>query len=251
MVLLAGAGLLAVPLTVSWVEGKVERQSGASWIGLELDDRVDSAETVRVSGGALLELAAPNSRIVISSPGSYLPDALLKAAAAASARRGDLLSRVAKSVAPTKAEASGASGGIRAAEAEGADALWSSEADDARGLLEEAKLAVIEGEYAEGARDFLEAAGSLDGEERDAALFSAAFCLAAEGRVVQAIKLLRENPLKGYWSGKRALLLARLDLDSGATEEAMVLLEGALRGSSLTAEEIEAARGMLAEAKQR
>jgi hypothetical protein len=251
MALLAVTDLIAVPLTVSWVEGRVERQGGTSWVRLEIDDRVESTEAVRLEGGAFLELATGNSRIMISSPGTYLPDSLLKAAAAAPARRGDLIARLARSMAPRKAEASGASGGIRAAEAAGTEELWYSEADDARDLLEEAKRAVAEGGYAEGARDFLEAADSLDGEERDSALFGYAFCLAAEGRLVQAIKLLREHPFAGYWSVKRALLLARLDLDSGAFEEARALLESVLREASISPEELDAVKAMLAESKGR
>jgi len=56
-------------------------------------------------------------------------------------------------------------------------------------------------------------------------------------------------PAIGVWAGPRALLLARLDLESGAKAEAKSVLEAAIAAGFLAGEELQLAKGMLEEAK--
>ena len=61
------------------------------------------------------------------------------------------------------------------------------------------------------------------------------------------MKILRGMSSSGVWAGPRALLLARLDIDSGAPAEARSLLQSALDGEALAGDDIQLAKGMIAE----
>lgn len=250
MILIAGFSfsLSALPLSVSWTEGPVERQVGAAWKALEPGDTIDSAETIRLGKGAFVELKAANRKLVYSAPGSYVPDSLLKAGGDGVAKRNAVLDKLGKAVAPAKAEASAAVGGVRAAEAPTATVEWADESEDARALVKEAQADVAVGKYAEAIAKYAEAAEALDGGEKAGALYGKAFCLAVIGDTIPAIKELRALPETGDWGGPRALLLARLDLDTGAAAEARAVLERAIAAKAFSGEDLESAKAMLAEA---
>jgi hypothetical protein len=240
--------LAAIPLEVSWTEGPVDRKVGTAWKALQPGDALDSAESIRLGSNAYIELKAGQRKLVISAAGLYVPDSLLKAGADGSTKKNAVLDKLSKAVAPQKAEASAAVGGVRAAEAPSTTVEWADESEDARALVTEAQGDVAEGRYEEAAGKFSEAAEALDGGERAGALYGKAFCLAVVGETIPAIKELRSLPSSGDWAGPRALLLARLDLDTGAAAEARSVLEAAISGKLFTGEDLEAAKARLAEA---
>lgn len=66
-----GACAAAQDLTVSYVEGSVEVQSGSSWQPLAIGDSLSPSSTVRLADGSYLEISGGASAISLSQGGTY------------------------------------------------------------------------------------------------------------------------------------------------------------------------------------
>jgi hypothetical protein len=84
---------------------------------------------------------------------------------------------------------------------------------------------------------------------RSEARYARAYALAAAGSMPQAIKALRAMSGSEAFAGPRAILLARLDLGSGAHDEAICVLQDALDSSVLRPEDEALVRSLLQEAE--
>jgi len=240
----------AVPLTASWVEGKVECGSGSSWKLVNLGDKVDSALSVRLAAGAMAEFSEGNRRISLSSPGTYSLDSLVKAGAAQTKNRTSAMGKLGKLVDPKAAESATAIAGVRGAAQGETETMWMTEAEGGAALAEEAKSFAREGRFADAASLFGQAAEASEGEEKESYLYSKAWSLAAGGATIEAIKSLRAfSPTAVSWQAQRGLLLARLDIDSGSAAEAKSILEQLLGSNTLAGEDLDMAKAMLDEAK--
>lgn len=244
------AAVSALPLSVTWTEGKVEKMKGSAWVAIGAGDSIDSSETVRLGPDSYAEFADGRRKIVLSAPGTFSLDALVKAGADQTKKRSGTVDKLSKLVDPKAQSGQTAVGGVRGAEA-GADTMtWVSEDDEETvSALDAARALAREGRYGEAANRFAEAVSFSEGESKDAALYGQAWALAADGSTLKALKLLRSMPAIGVWAGPRALLLARLDLESGAKAEAKSVLEAAIAAGFLAGEELQLAKGMLEEAK--
>jgi len=245
------AAVFAVPLTASWIEGKVERGSGSAWKPVLIGDTVDSSQSVRLSAGALAEFTLGSRRIALSAPGVYSLDTLMKAGGEQAQKRSATMGKLGKLVDPKAAETATAVAGVRGA-AQGQDeTMWMTESEGPGALAEEARAFARESRFADAAALFGQAAGLASGEEKAGYAYARAWSLAAGGANIEAIKALRAlSPADaGSWAGQRALLLGRLDIDSGAFAEAREVLQAAIGSGKLAGEDLELAKGMLAEAK--
>jgi hypothetical protein len=250
MLLLAFA-VFAVPLTASWIEGKVERGSGSAWKIVSIGDTVDSSMSVRLAAGALAEFTLGSRRIALSAPGVYSLDALVKAGSEQTKKRSATMGKLGKLVDPKAAETATAVAGVRGA-AQGEDeTMWMTEAEGPEALAEEARSFARESRFADAAALFGQAAGLSSGEEKAGYAYARAWSLAAGGSNIEAIKALRAiaPATAGAWAGQRALLLARLDIDSGAFAEARDILTSTIAAGKLKGEDLELANGMLEETK--
>lgn len=249
LVLVATAAFSA-PLTASWVEGKVEYGSGSAWKPVNIGDKIDSSQSVRLAAGAMAEFAEGNRRISLSAPGTYSLDALVKAGAQQSANRSSALGKLGKLVDPKAADAATAIAGVRGAAQGEAETMWMTESEGGAALAEEAKSFAREGRFSDAASLFGQAAEASTGDERDGYVFSKAWSLAAGGATIEAIKTLRAfAPAGADWAAQRGLLLARLDIDSGAGAEARTILEQLLASGKLSGDDLELAKAMQVEAK--
>lgn len=104
------------------------------------------------------------------------------------------------------------------------------------------------GDYATAALRFNEAAGIAEGADKDEALYSQAWALAADDSQARALSVLRAMPSSGNWAGPRALLLARLDIDTGAKAEAKSAIETGLSSKLFVGDELDFAKSLLSEA---
>lgn len=77
MVVLAASIVSAQDLTVSYVEGKAELQSGSVWQELNIGDPVPAGATVRLSDASYLVIAGGPARLALSQGGTYSLDRLL------------------------------------------------------------------------------------------------------------------------------------------------------------------------------
>ncbi|HTX71258.1 MAG TPA: hypothetical protein VMC79_00395, partial [Rectinemataceae bacterium] len=244
--------LSASPLTVSWLDGKVEQLSGSSWIPLNLGDKIDSASKVRLAAGASAEFTGGGRKISLTAPGVFVLDTLLKRGLASAKATSGALDMLGKLVDPKAQTTDVTAAGVRGAAIgdQSADSMtWESDTVDTDALMASARQLVRDGHFVEAADKFGQAAAAADGDRKDDALYGQAWALAAGGRTIESVKILRMMRPAGVWAGPRALLLGRLDIDSGAKDEAISVLQAALNGGTLAGNDIQMAKDMLGEAQ--
>jgi len=248
---MAGFGVWAFPLTATWVEGKVEKQKGSAWVAISVGDTVDSASVVRLGKSSMAEFSDKSRKIVISTAGVFSLDALTKANADSNKKRSGTLEKLAQVVDPKAASGQAVVGGVRGdLIGSGTDQMsWAGEDDDASGLIAQAQSFAHDEKYGEAAVAFTKAAEAAQGDQREQALYGQAWSFAQSGSTLKAIKTLRSMSAQGSWSIPRALLLARLDLESGAPDEAESLLNAAIATGTLAGGDLDMANSMLEEAK--
>lgn len=248
-----GISAWAIPLTVTWVDGKVELQKGSAWVALREGDVVDSASTLRlVNKSSILELANGKQKIVLSSAGTYILDSVIKASAAQGQKSTATVDKLAKLVGPAQAGQT-ATGGVRGDLI--GDAVLRIDYDDGlndtRLELQKAVDLNTQQKYKE-AIDLFEKVkkdASTDSLILTAAMYGQACSYVALGSNARAIKLLREVKFTmATLPSTESLLLARLDLDSGAKSEGVAIIQAALAAGGLDQETVDIANGMLKEA---
>jgi len=249
-VFVAVLSLSAVPLSVSWADGKVDVQKGSSWVAVNLGDKLDSSATLRLSQGATVELTDGKRKVSLTAAGTYLLDTLLKQGAVASKNKASALDKLGKLVDPKASTGSSAVAAVRGAAVEPAKdtVTWMSDSVDVAAVMEEGRKLVRDGDFTAAAAKFDEAVLAGEGEEKDAATYAEAWSLAADESNAKAVKLLRSMPSTGTWAGPRALLLARLDIDSGAKDEAKAILTAAADAKLFAGDDVALANSLLAEA---
>jgi len=249
--LLIGVSLAAVPLSVSWTEGRVDLQKGSSWALVGIGDRLDSSSTLRLGAGSSVELSDGTRKVSLTAAGVYVIDSLLKLGADSAKRKTAALAKFGKLVNPKTSTEGSSVAAVRGAAVEPtADSVnWMSDTVDVMAVMDEGRKFARDGEFAAAAAKFDEAVLAAEGDEKETASFAEAWALAADDSFARAVKILRGMAASGTWAGPRALLLARLDIDSGAKAEAKALLEAAAAAKLFVGDDVDLARSLLAEAK--
>lgn len=233
LTLFAAATAAAVPVSVSYVEGSVQLQSGGTWRNLDFGDSFDSAQTVRLGAKAILELSVRGgATVVISGSGNYLVDTLLKPRQepSALANVAGKLERLAQS--GSKQESAVA--GVRGSSADSGSLMWAGAGVEAEAAFEAARTAAQEGRLAEAwtgymeARELYDDAADAAGAARSAWHASlAALAQNSGGKALAALRSARPDDA-GALRGQYVLALATLNARFGAPAEAKELLEAAL-----------------------
>jgi hypothetical protein len=249
MVLIAVLAASAVPLTVSWADGKVELQKGSAWAVVNIGDKVDSASSLRLASGASIELTDGKRKVALTAAGTYVLDALLKKGGDM-AKKNVALDKLGKLVDPNATTGAATVAAVRGAAVEPAKetVTWMSDSVDVAAVMDEGRKLVRDGDFAAAALKFDEAVYAAEGDEKVSASYAEAWALAAADSSARAVKILRGMPSSGTWAGPRALLLARLDIDSGAKAEAKSVLEAASAAKLFVGDDVELAKALLAEA---
>ena len=251
-ILCAGAavGLYAVPMTVTWADGEVDNKDGAAWSHVAVGDVVDSASTIRIGAGGIIELSDGRRKVAIAAEGDYVPDALLRKGAAETREGRPAADKLGRLLDPRSSVRSSAVAAVRgeAVEPAVAGVDWLSEGDSPSGLMEEGSRLARDGDFVAAAAKFEAAAGVALGDDKDGALYSEAWSLAACENLAHAVAVLRSMPPDGSWAGPRALLLARLDIDCGAKAEALETLQSGTEAGLFVGDEVELARSLMDEA---
>ena len=242
--------LSAVPLTVSWADGKVDLQKGSAWAGVKIGDKLDSGATLRLAAGASVELSDGKRKVALTAAGTYVLDSLLKQGAASAKNKTGVLDKLGKLVDPKASTGSATVAAVRGAAVEPAkdSVSWMSDAVDIGAVMDEGRKLVRDGDFAAAAVKFDEAVNAAEGDEKESASYAQAWALAADDSSARAVKLLRGMSASGIWAGPRALLLARLDIDSGAKAEAKAVLDAASAAKLFVGDDVDLAKSMLAEA---
>jgi hypothetical protein len=161
--LLVAVSAFAVPLTASWIEGKVEHGSGSAWKVVNIGDKIDSAESVRLAKGAMAEFTEGSRHISLSAPGTYALADLVKAGADQAKNRSAALGKLGKLVDPKAAESATAIAGVRGAAQGESETMWATEGEGPESLAEEAKSFARESRFADAAQLFGQAADASEG----------------------------------------------------------------------------------------
>jgi hypothetical protein len=247
-VCLAVVSLSAGPVTVSWSDGKVDMKQGSAWVAVNIGDQIDSSATLRLGKGASVELSAGKHKVSLTAAGSYSIDSLLSKGAATQ-NRVSALDKLGKLVDPQATTGSTTVAAVRGAAIEPTKETtsWDSGSVDIPAILDQGRKLVRDGDFAGAAAKFDEAVQASDGDDKDAATYSEAWALAAGDSNAKAVKLLRSMPVSGTWAGPRDLLLARLDIDSSALDEAKAVLTAGLSAKLFVGDDVGLAKSLLAE----
>jgi len=275
LVFMAATAAFASNLTATWIEGTVEKKQGSSWAAIKLGDIVKSSDVVRLQESSTAEFSDGRQKVTLTAAGTFSLSAMLRAGASQDKRKASLLDRLASILSPDRKPSQGAVGGVRGtAQAETgatpwdngegeADAVSAATGDSGEdpaaeaaalatknaGIISAAWELVKAKDYRRAADEFGSAVATAQGDMKGEALYGQAWALEASGSTIPAIKILRSMASEGVWAGPRALLLARLDLGTGAYAEARTLLEAAIGAGLFTGEDLELAKAMLKEAK--
>ncbi len=246
----AALALSAVPVTLSWSDGKVDMQKGSSWVAVAMGDKVDSSATLRLAKGASVEITDGKRKVSLTAAGTYVLDTIFKQGALASKNSAAALDKLGKLVDPKASTGSTTVAAVRGAAVEPAkdSVTWQSDTVDVAAVMDEGRQLVRDGDFANAALKFNEAAEAADGNEKDSAQYAEAWALAADGSSARAVKVLRAMPSSGSWAAPRALLLARLDIDSGAKDEAASVINAALAAKLFSGDDADLAKSLLGEA---
>ncbi|GAB1483154.1 hypothetical protein MASR2M78_19700 [Treponema sp.] len=249
LIIVGFSGLFAVPLTASWVEGDVSVKSGTKWQELFLGDSLDSSALVRLGPGSLAEFTSGSRKIALSSEGSFNLDSLLQSSGAQVQKRSAVISKLGRMV-DNQTPRSSVVAGVRG-EFEGTTEKteWAVD-DDPEVLAADARRYLEQNNFVEAAKLFGEASMEAYGEQKDEYTYSQAWCLAASENVLGAIKILRPMQPIGLYSTPRAILLARLSLDTGAYKEAVAILSDAKKNPNLSSDDAEMIKQLQVEAQQ-
>ncbi len=231
--LVVAANAFAAPVLVMFVDGSVQVLSGAAWKKLDFDDKFDSAQSVKLVAGAVLELKAQNgSMVTIAAPGTYLVDTLFKprTESSAIATVAGKLEKLAKGGPVDQTVA-----GVRGSEAVVAkETMWAGGTVEADEASKEAFQAAQANNHAGAYSLYMEAfslyvdASDPTGAAR--AAYSASLSAIATGSGARALSALRAAAPEdaGALRGSYALTLATLSARYGASADAKVLLQKAI-----------------------
>lgn len=230
---LAVAGAFAVPVTALFVDGSVQVLSGSSWKNLDFDDKFDSAQSVKLAAGAVLEIRSQSGSIVtIAAPGTYVVDALFKPRkeSSAIATVAGKLEKLAKGGPADQTVA-----GVRGSEAVAAkDTMWAGgtvEADEAaKAAFEAAKAGDHAGAYTLYIEAYTLYMDASDPTGAARAAYSASLSAIASGSGAKALSALRRSSPEdaGALRGSYALTMATLAARYGAVAEAKDVLQRAI-----------------------
>jgi hypothetical protein len=215
-----------------------------------MGDKIDSSSTLRLAKGASVELSDGKRKIALTAAGTYVLDSLLKQGAVASKNSSAALDKLGKLVDPKASTGSSTVAAVRGAAIEPAKdtVTWQSDTVDIAAVMDEGRQLVRDGDFANAALKFNEAAEAADGGEKDSAQYAEAWSLAADGSSAQAVKVLRSMPSSGSWAAPRALLLARLDIDSGAKDDAKGVIDAGIAAKLFAGDDVELAKSLQVEA---
>jgi hypothetical protein len=249
--LFAALPLSAVSLTVSWADGNVERQKGSSWVNVVIGDRIDSTAALRLGKGAFVELNDGKRTMSLTAAGTYMLDTLLKQGAIAARKDVGILDKLGKLVDP-KASIGSSAVAVAVVRGEAREPAkdtvdWQSDSVDIAATMDEGRQFVRDGDYENAVLKFGEAASAAEGDDKASAQYAEAWALAANDGTARAVKILRAMPASGRWASPRALLLARLDIDSGAKPEAKSVIDDGIAAKLFAGDDLKLANYLLAE----
>lgn len=223
----------AAPVTVAFVDGLVQLQSGSGWVALDFGDKFDSAQSVKLAKGGILELTThTGATVTISAAGTYVVDALI----AKKPETGAIATIAAKLDKLAKGTDTGSTvAGVRGDAADQGDLMWAGSIFDAEAEFSAGSDAARAGDYDTAWKSFMAAiplykdAGDPYGAARSA--WHASLAGLAGGSGAKALASLRAADAadSGALKGQYALALATLSARYGDAAAAKALLQNALK----------------------
>ncbi|MBU0936639.1 MAG: hypothetical protein KKI09_09455 [Spirochaetes bacterium] len=242
----------AIPVTVDFVDGSVQVQSGSSWKLLDFGDKFDSAQQLKVDARTVLELSVQGGAVVvISTAGTYVVDSLLRPR-----QESTVISTIASKIERLANQQTNINesvvAGVRGSEAvEPGELMWAGVGADAELVYDDGLGNMESGEFTLAWNNFMEArllfeeAGDIEGQAR--AAWQASQAGLALGSGARALAALRSADAEdaGEFRSVYALALATLSARYGAVNEAKVILTKALAEKWFSGESEQDAKALL------
>jgi len=235
LMLLAAGALWAVPVTVDFVDGTVQVQSGSTWKTLDFGDIFDSAQIVRIGQRALAELSVQGgTKLVLSAAGNYVVDNML-GPRQESTVIGNIATKIERLANQRTNLNESVVAGVRGSAAVDPTALmWAGVGPDAEAAFEDGSKSFAAADFASAWDYFVEArelyteAGDIEGVARSAwHAAQSGLALGSGGRALAALR--SADPANAAeLRAAYALALATLSARYGAATEAKALLVKAL-----------------------
>ncbi|MGA2763590.1 MAG: hypothetical protein ABSG17_09520 [Spirochaetia bacterium] len=216
---------VAQGLTVVYMEGEADLQSGSSWVQLALGKAVPPNSSIRLTPGGLLQLKGAGVELTFSRPGSYVIRAVLaEREKISSAGAGAALLSSLRSLVFGPVTRSDANLGARGAnESKPQDQGWAE--STAEVFLDAGKEYVKAGKYVMAIEQLREALQSATEQEAPEIRYYLAYASSLNGDAPEAWKQISAiHAGSEPWAGDFILLKAKLLEDSIANEDAVAWL---------------------------
>ena len=208
----------AQEVSVSYLDGEAQVQSGGSWAALSIGDRISTQATIQLSAGAYVELKRADLKIILSQKGTYLlRDLVATAHAMDSAGVWKTLSTTLSIllVGPARNQSRGF-GARGANEGKGEDSEWVT--SSAQVFLDSGKQYLRSGQHKEAIEEFLLALDAASEKESSLVHYNLAYAYSLSGDTRAALKHAAGIQPGGddEWAADFIILKAKLLVDSNA-----------------------------------
>lgn len=226
LLFLAAGASAADMLSVVYVEGSAQVQSGSTWKEIAIGDPVLPDASIRVGTASFLQIKGAGVDFCVSRPGTYsVKDLLAARRTLVAARAGAVVSGSIRYLLTGPSQRRSAALGTRGAEAaETEDSGWAESSADV--LLAAAKEYITAGKYAEAIDQLTQARKAASPQELPEVRYYSACALSMSGDVREAWQQISdlEPPVGASWRLDFVLLKAKLLVDTSAYAEAAALL---------------------------
>lgn len=234
LLLTVTVALFSDTLTLEYLDGFLELDSGSGWREAQIGDRVPVEAYVRLEQGGIAEFSGADITVTISQEGTFLLKDLMEGASEVSSWGiGSLIDSRLKTLSGEKQVSQEAVMGVRGAAGDEQELTWMDWEGD-EDPKERGDNLLKEGRYDEAGEAFQEAYGMcFDSEEKEELLFNIACAYSLGGRNAQALAILSGiNPGSGKaYYHNFVLLKGNLLLEVLSFRQALDLFDSYLRGA--------------------
>ncbi len=178
-------------LTLVYLDGFIETDTGSGWQEINIGDRVPSQSYVRLEEDGIAEFSSGDITITINQSGTFLLSELISASGEVSSWGiGPLITTRLNVISGKRQHRVEAVMGVRGAVSDSQELQWMDSEED-EDLIEDGRKLLEDGHYDQAIAAFREAMDlSFDNEERENILFQIAYAHSLAGRTARAFVIL-------------------------------------------------------------
>jgi tetratricopeptide (TPR) repeat protein len=224
----AASPVSAQPISVTFVEGRVQLRSPTGWTEVAIGDVLPENGVVRLEKNSSVEFGDTANRLVLTHAGSYALHDLVSASRRLESNGvGAALSGTLKNLVSGRVSQQSAVMGVRGANESKSEQMdWVT--SDAQVFVDSGKEYLKAGAYDEAVKQFEQAKDSASSTELPYILYCLASAHSLKGDTRLASSMIEGLTISGgeEWAPDFVLLKAKLDLESNAFQEEIAWLSG-------------------------